>query len=310
MRAILQASTNTASTPNSVWPSHRICVANWTRRSMGRRSTSHRGSPERCGSGRSERSKPWLWRPNNRWCPTKRCWNTSSCSIPVQAARVEMDKAGRVRIPERMLRIADPGTSVVAGVKDHGAGSGAAGKRCGNRNSPSRPRSCFGSSSHAEAAGGGCWLSMKPLNAHGHHDSNPERGTDHFGHARMLAHASGRVPRTRACVNSISCTGEARGGPPDAVYAGTGISSWRVMDDPDMADELSSDCSSSVRSSAAAHGRPSVTTWLRRWMGDPRRAAARPRRPVHPQVPEGRIPLPGSWRAPTARHGLLLSRGA
>ena len=37
-----------------------------------------------------------------------------------QAARVEMDKAGRVRIPERMLRIADLGTTVVVlGVKDH-----------------------------------------------------------------------------------------------------------------------------------------------------------------------------------------------
>ncbi len=37
-----------------------------------------------------------------------------------QAARVELDKAGRVRIPERMIRIADLGSKVVVlGVKDH-----------------------------------------------------------------------------------------------------------------------------------------------------------------------------------------------
>jgi len=37
-----------------------------------------------------------------------------------QAARVELDKAGRVRIPERMIRIAGLGPKVVVlGVKDH-----------------------------------------------------------------------------------------------------------------------------------------------------------------------------------------------
>ncbi|MEE3001671.1 MAG: hypothetical protein VX908_03130 [Planctomycetota bacterium] len=37
-----------------------------------------------------------------------------------QATRVDMDKAGRIRIPERMLKLADLGSSVVVlGVKDH-----------------------------------------------------------------------------------------------------------------------------------------------------------------------------------------------
>ncbi len=36
------------------------------------------------------------------------------------ARRVEMDKQGRVRLPERLLKIADPGSRVVlVGVKDH-----------------------------------------------------------------------------------------------------------------------------------------------------------------------------------------------
>lgn len=37
-----------------------------------------------------------------------------------QAARVELDKTGRVRVPERLLRLADLGSTVVLlGVKDH-----------------------------------------------------------------------------------------------------------------------------------------------------------------------------------------------
>ena len=58
-------------------------------------------------------------------------------------------------------------------------------------------------------------MSSGTWNAHRHHDSNPERGEDHFGHARMLARfdldACARHG-WRACVNSISSTDDAREG--------------------------------------------------------------------------------------------------
>ena len=52
-------------------------------------------------------------------------------------------------------------------------------------------------------------------NAHRQHDSYPERGEDHFGHARMLARFDLDAYARhgwRACVNSFSSTDDARQG--------------------------------------------------------------------------------------------------
>ena len=61
-----------------------------------------------------------------------------------QATRVEMDKSGRIRIPERMLKMADLGSPVVVlGVKDHlEVRDPQRWEQLRRRSSRSRPRSC------------------------------------------------------------------------------------------------------------------------------------------------------------------------